>query len=1400
MPRPVPFLSAVPPAVATLLAAAVLCVSGPPPNLSAQERDAGFRPAAFALVGGTVVTAPGAEPFVGTVVLRDGSIEAVGPKADVAVPPDAEEIDCDGLHVYAGFIDAATDRPLDQEKLPEPADGRKVNTSRYVLAATRPDNRRGLTPEFPAQEALASDGKATAALRKAGFTAAHLVPRGKLAGGRTAAVTTADVPPREALLADDLFAAVELTALGGRTYPSTLMGGFAHLRQALLDAGRLTKHRALWDAGVKGLPRPPADAALETLARVLSGDLPPLFEVTTADDVRRAVKFAAEYGLTANLDAGPRVVDAVPAAERAGVVVLSLDFPDRPKFEDGKAGTKSEKKPAEADGPDGKDADDAEAADGKAEGEEEEDAEVEPADLRVAEAVRSHRADSAEWRRRVSAPAALHRAGVTFAFSTRGLKSPSEVRAKLRLAVEHGLPRDVALAALTTHAAAVIGQGNRLGTLEAGGLAHVAVMTGPFDHPKTVARHLFIDRERYEPSDDAKPVKADDREAIEAFRPVPPRNSGRPTELKADRLAQQRATGGNLLLTHATVLTGTGETLTDAAVRIVDGKIAALGDRGRIKPRNGETVIDLRGRYVMPGIIDTHSHIMITRGINEATQSITPEVQIRDVIDTDDDSEYRALAGGVTTARLFHGSANVIGGQDAVIKLRYGKTAEEHEFEGAYQGVKFALGENVKDSKTAFPNTRLGVEATLKRAFLEGVDYRRRVQDYERRVKADPSLEEKLLPPRRDLRLEALADLVSGEKFIHSHCYRADEILMLLRTAEELGMRVWSLQHVLEGYKIAPEIAAHGASCSTFSDWWAYKVEAYDATPYNAALLNRAGANVVIKSDDWELIRHLYMEAAKTVRYGNVPPDRALQFVTLNPARELGLQDRIGSIEIGKDADLAVFNGHPLNSFSRCEMTLIDGRVYFDRSEAPSVMSDEAAARSADPPAWEMASPEVRGREIDFAALTTGAQEDGGPDGDADGGASFAVVGAVLHPVDADVIPDGTLVVRDGVIAAVGPRGETDVPGDLPVIDGAGLHVTPGLFDSATELGLTEIGKVSETSDYRETGGIQPDLRAGIALNRDSELFPVARAGGITHALVRPTGGLIAGQASVVRLSGWTAPRMVRNLEFGLQINWPAERGFSPFSGPSSESDDKLKGQIEELTDFFEEAGRYVAAKTSADDADALGPIPDPRHEALAPYLAGEKPVLFNADGERQIVQSLAFAEKFGLTPILTGGADAWKVADVLAEKQVPVIVGPVMRRPLDDADPYDAPYANPGRLWEAGVKFAIHSDEASNSRNTPFEAAQAVAFGLPEAEGLRAVTLSAAEILGVADDVGSLTPGKRADLVIADGSPLQITSRIKAVFVEGTPHPPESRQTRFYENYLRRLRGEGPTRAAATR
>jgi imidazolonepropionase-like amidohydrolase len=388
-----------------------------------------------------------------------------------------------------------------------------------------------------------------------------------------------------------------------------------------------------------------------------------------------------------------------------------------------------------------------------------------------------------------------------------------------------------------------------------------------------------------------------------------------------------------ILIQNATILTVSHGTIERGSILIKDGKIAEVGSS--IKAPTNAQVIDANGQFVTPGIIDCHSHIAVDGSVNEGSIAVSSIANIADVLNSDDIAIFHDLAGGVTTANVLHGSANPIGGQTIVIKLRWGQPIAKLPFEGAVPGIKFALGENPKHSNfggrganARYPATRMGVEETIRAAFTEARDYKAEWDKYNKRTAAG---EKNLIPPRRDLRLDPLVEILEGKRYVHAHCYREDEILMLLRVAKEFGFKVRTLQHVLEGYKVADEIAAAGTGASTFSDWWGYKVEAYDAIPYNAAIMTRRGVLVSINSDDSEEATHLNQEAAKTIKYGGLSRDEALKLVTLNPAMQLGIDKRVGSIDAGKDADLVIYNHDPLSAYAVVQKTLIDGRVYFDR-------------------------------------------------------------------------------------------------------------------------------------------------------------------------------------------------------------------------------------------------------------------------------------------------------------------------------------------------------------------------------------------------------------------------------------------------------------------------------------
>ncbi len=394
---------------------------------------------------------------------------------------------------------------------------------------------------------------------------------------------------------------------------------------------------------------------------------------------------------------------------------------------------------------------------------------------------------------------------------------------------------------------------------------------------------------------------------------------------------------GSMLIKNATVLTVTKGTLTETDVLVKDGKIAQIGKN--LAAPQGSKTIDATGLFVMPGIIDAHSHIAID-GINEASSPVTAEVAEGDVINPTQISIYRALGGGITAVHAMHGSANAIGGQCETLKLRYGTFDNDAmKMEGAPRTIKFALGENPTRvhgaGNSIVPRTRMGVEFVIRRSFSDAKKY---AEDWDNYNKNKLVKGFRGAPPVYNLRLEILAEILKGNIIIHCHSYRADEIFMLLNVCKDFGIKRLVFQHVNEGFKVAPELAAYGAMASVFSDWWAYKFEVYYSTAYNAAILTRNGVVTSINSDDAEMMRHLYHEAAKTQKYGGLSDDEALSLVTINPAKQLGIDSRTGSLEVGKDADIAIFKNHPLSVYGVPQYTIVDGIVRFDRANDPADM------------------------------------------------------------------------------------------------------------------------------------------------------------------------------------------------------------------------------------------------------------------------------------------------------------------------------------------------------------------------------------------------------------------------------------------------------------------------------
>ncbi|MCC6233863.1 MAG: amidohydrolase family protein [Verrucomicrobiales bacterium] len=864
-----------------------------------------------ALVNATVVPAPGIEIPRATLVISNGLIASL--QSDGPVPAGARAWDYAGLTVYAGFVepyvaqslavaaaplasgDPATDqRPLADEDLGPRFFG--VPGQERDAGSPGPGAfTRRVTPELRVATLYTPTPKTLESLQELGFTAAHIVPSDGLIRGQSAVVSLGAASPNRAVLRADLAQCVGFDP--GPTdgtvpapYPGSLMGAVAVFRQTFLDAA----HHAATKAYASGHPEaglsPPFNAAWDALRAVTAGQTV-LFDAGSVLMMHRAAQLARELGLnhTAFLATGQEWRRPDLLAAIGGPFILPLAHPALPKI--------------------------AQAADWE---------DVSLDQLRA-------------WDWAPETAALLERAALPFALSTHGLTERQEFRKNLAASLERGLSRSNALRALTLTPAQLTGLADRLGTVEPGKLAHLTVVAGDYFNPTSRVHAVWVEgvphelprprRESPVPSQTATNATTQTTSTnLPPFpRPALARVARAPLDLRGPL---QRPAA--VLVRHATIWTcGPAGVLTNASLLIRQGRIEAVGTEPA-DAADGALIVEGNGLHLTPGLIDCHSHSAILGSVNEGTIPSSAMVRIEDVINSESPEMLRQLAGGLTVANLLHGSANPIGGQNAVIKLREGAPPDGLRLPGAPAGIKFALGENVKQANwgdrqtTRFPQTRMGVPTFFANRFTAAQRYRQALQARQ----TDPSLP----PLRRDLELEALAEILEGRRLIHCHSYRQDEIVVFLRTMESFGVRVATLQHVLEGYKVADEIARHGAGASTFSDWWAFKMEVIDAIPYAGSLMRERGVTVSFNSDSSDHARRLNTEAAKAVKYGGTTEAEALRFVTLNPARQLGIDARVGSLERGKDGDFAVWSGHPLDTRSLCLQTWIEGHQYFERA------------------------------------------------------------------------------------------------------------------------------------------------------------------------------------------------------------------------------------------------------------------------------------------------------------------------------------------------------------------------------------------------------------------------------------------------------------------------------------
>lgn len=924
-------------------------------------------PRLHAIVGARLVLGPKTQIDNGTIILKDGIIVAVGAK--LATPAGAKLWNLEGRTVYAGFIDMASSlglppalqaaTPSASRTLPSPPVARNLNGR-----ALAHDNAR-VHPEQDVANQIELKADEIKAVRELGFTSVLAVPSAGIFRGQSALLNlNGSDTAKNAMIRSHVaqHIANELDPSSRGTYPSSLMGVIAQVRQTLYDAQWYQRAN---DAKFHQ-ERPQVNDSLAALTSVVKGQQTVMYAADNEQAYQRIAKIRDEFKLRMILQGNGleyRRLDHLKVA--AMPVVVPLSFPNPP--------------------------------------------EVDHPDMALDTSLEALQ----HWEQAPSNLAMMQKSGVEFAITSAGLKDPKkDFWPNLRLAVRRGLSADQALASLTTIPAKLLGEEKRLGTIAVGQMANLVIASGDlFADDKANIELSFVDgkafttefynrfdvrgdwtvslggktqtwnvggslakpslnvdgvvveltlREnqllaRYIDKDGEHAVIAEGRgnhlygsmqdihgnvsvwnairsKAFVATKDTTNKTEASPptwqTSYPAGPFAFSISKASRLvLLKNATIWTSAAAgKLEHADMLVKDGKISAVGPSLNA-PANAE-IIDLSGKHLSPGIIDAHSHTAMMQGVNEGTSSITAEVRVGDIIDASSINIYRQLAGGLTTANVLHGSANTIGGQNQVIKMRWGQDAEGLKLEGAFPGIKFALGENVKQSNgmqasVRYPQTRMGVEQILRSAFLAARAYKEERDAWRK----SPSTR---IEPRRDLQMDTLLELLERKRMIHIHSYRQDEILMFARFAQEFNLLVGTFQHVMEGYKVADAIASLGAGASTFSDWWGYKIEVADAVPFNGALMHQVGVVTSFNSDSDELARHLNTEAAKAVKYGGLSETEAFKFVTINPAKQLKIDARTGSLEVGKDADFVIWNASPLSNFSRAEQTWIEGRPYFD--------------------------------------------------------------------------------------------------------------------------------------------------------------------------------------------------------------------------------------------------------------------------------------------------------------------------------------------------------------------------------------------------------------------------------------------------------------------------------------
>ncbi|MGE0001905.1 MAG: amidohydrolase family protein [Fimbriimonadaceae bacterium] len=1007
------------------------------------------------------------------------------------------------------------------------------------------------------------------------------------------------------------------------------------------------------------------------------------------------------------------------------------------------------------------------------------------------------------------AGAELDRAGIPFAYAPASIANPL---AGIRAYVGAGLSRSAALAAMTTVPAKLLKIEDLAGTIEVGKRADIALFQGDCMDSSSQVMAVFTAGKR-------RDFKMPERKAADKLVPDEAVPMMKPNYSLFPRPAESEP--AFRLYRNATVWTmGPQGVMQGSDVLIRDGKIIEVGRR--LAAPSGCEVVDATGKHISPGIWDCHSHTGINGGVNEGTNMVTIECRISDVVNHQSGGIYQQLAGGTVGANQLHGSANAIGGQNHVVKWRWGLPADQFTVRGAPPGVKFALGQNpIREDSTGGgatpigttlltwrPRTRMGVEESIRRALQLGKEYNDEWAAF--RSGASPA------EPRRDLQLEALGEVVAGTRWVHSHAYRADEMLGLIRLIDEFGGKLATLQHSLEGYKIADELAEAGVGGSTFADWWGFKLEAYDAVPFNPALMAERGVSVSVNSDSGDHARRLNLEAAKSIRYGGTSPEKALSFVTIEPCRQLGIDSQTGSVEAGKTADLVVWSADPTSTFAVCLETYVDGVKRFDRAD-DSRQRDERLAelgRAKDLLGAKPASPATPPANAEPKAAST-AKFGIGPVRSQPGSLKYPrtatlIAGATVHPMVGDPFVGDVLLGADGRIASVGRN-----LGALGAarVDGRGKHLYPGLIDPITTLGMAEIGQVPASDDSSERGSFHPDYRVERAMNPEWETFGVARHQGVLTALVRPGGSGASGQAALIHTEGFTWEDIT--VQGGVALAFSAGGGQGGFGqderclceqmGEEHHHDEEFtSGAIQESGQQAEPNAALRTLKRLMDESleyaksvrAATPDKPVPRnmgHEAMLLVATGKLPVMLSVNSAADIKSTVAWAESEGVRVVLYGCSGAGEIAEWLAEKQVPICLAAVYNTPNGEL-PTDHFYGLPAKLSKAGVRFCLTTNSDKDVRQLRDQAGWAAAYGVDREEAARLVTLRAAEVLGIEGRLGSIQPGLDGTVILTDGEIIETKTKVLRAWIQGREVSLENKQTRLYEKYRARPK---PKRAA---